>query len=129
MHPTAKDSHDMWRKACDTASKCIAEAKEYIKQRWDKSYMEPDFKEGDRVLVSTLNFNNLEGQKKMRDTFVGLFTIIKMIGKNAVEFKPPEGFSTKHPVFLVSLVKPYFQKKEDKYPSRRKNFTPPKNWK
>ncbi|MBW0527292.1 hypothetical protein O181_067007 [Austropuccinia psidii MF-1] len=27
IHPTAKDLHDMWKKACDTASKCIAEAK------------------------------------------------------------------------------------------------------
>ncbi|MBW0468689.1 hypothetical protein O181_008404 [Austropuccinia psidii MF-1] len=28
IHPTAKDFHDMWNRACDTASKCIAEAKE-----------------------------------------------------------------------------------------------------
>ncbi|MBW0594197.1 hypothetical protein O181_133912 [Austropuccinia psidii MF-1] len=47
--------------------------------------MEPDFKEGDQVLVSTLNFNNLKGPKKMRDSFVGPFTIIKLFGKNAVE--------------------------------------------
>ncbi|MBW0578494.1 hypothetical protein O181_118209 [Austropuccinia psidii MF-1] len=48
IHPTAKYFHDMWRKACDTASKCIAEAKKYNKQRWDKTHMEPDFKEGAR---------------------------------------------------------------------------------
>ncbi|MBW0472243.1 hypothetical protein O181_011958 [Austropuccinia psidii MF-1] len=71
IHHTAKDFHDMWKKACDTAAKCIAEAKEYNKQRWDKSHMEPDSKEGDQVLVSTLNFNNLKGQKKIRDLFVG----------------------------------------------------------
>ncbi|MBW0463618.1 hypothetical protein O181_003333 [Austropuccinia psidii MF-1] len=28
IHHTAKDFHDMWKKACDTAAKCIAEAKE-----------------------------------------------------------------------------------------------------
>ncbi|MBW0544819.1 hypothetical protein O181_084534 [Austropuccinia psidii MF-1] len=33
IHPTAKDFHDMWKKACGTAAKCIAEAKEYNKQR------------------------------------------------------------------------------------------------
>ncbi|MBW0548822.1 hypothetical protein O181_088537 [Austropuccinia psidii MF-1] len=43
--------------------------------------MEPDFKEGDQVLVSTLNFKNLEGPKKMRDSFVEPFTIINMIVK------------------------------------------------
>ncbi|MBW0530172.1 hypothetical protein O181_069887 [Austropuccinia psidii MF-1] len=79
---TAKDFHEMWKRACDTAAKCIAEAKEYNKQRWDKLHMEPDFKEGDQVLV-------------------------------------------KHPVFPVSLVKPYFKTEEDKLPSRKKNATPP----
>ncbi|MBW0544054.1 hypothetical protein O181_083769 [Austropuccinia psidii MF-1] len=32
--------------------------------------MEPDFQEGDQVLVSTLEFNNLKGPKKMRDSFL-----------------------------------------------------------
>ncbi|MBW0582111.1 hypothetical protein O181_121826 [Austropuccinia psidii MF-1] len=115
----------MWKRACDTAAKCIAEAKEYNKQRWDKTHMEPDFKEGDRLLVSTLNFNNLKGPKKMRASFVGPFTIIKLIRKNAVEVRLTEKFSRKHPVFPVSLVKPYFQTEEDKFPSRKKSPTPP----
>ncbi|MBW0478354.1 hypothetical protein O181_018069 [Austropuccinia psidii MF-1] len=63
--------------------------------------MEPDFKEGDQVLVSTLNFNNLKGPKKMIDSFVGPFTIIKLIGENAVE------------------------KGEDRLPCRNKTTTPP----
>ncbi|MBW0584640.1 hypothetical protein O181_124355 [Austropuccinia psidii MF-1] len=87
--------------------------------------MEPDFREGDQVLLSRLSFNNLKGPKKMRDSFLGPFTIIKLIGKNAVEVKLTEEFSRKHPVFLVSLVKPYFQKEEDKFPSKKKNPTPP----
>ncbi|MBW0560735.1 hypothetical protein O181_100450 [Austropuccinia psidii MF-1] len=94
----------MWKRACDTAAKCIAEEKEYNKQRWDKTHMEPDFKEGDQVLVSTLNFNNLKGPKKMRDSFVGPFTIIKLIGKNAVEVKLTKDFCRKHPVFPVTLL-------------------------
>ncbi|MBW0532672.1 hypothetical protein O181_072387 [Austropuccinia psidii MF-1] len=49
IHPTAKDLHDMWKRACDTAARCIAEAKEYNKQRWHKTHMEPDSKEGDQV--------------------------------------------------------------------------------
>ncbi|MBW0572015.1 hypothetical protein O181_111730 [Austropuccinia psidii MF-1] len=115
----------MRKRACDTASKCIAEAKEYNNQRWDKTHMEPDFKEGDHVLVSTLNFNNLKGPNKMRDSFLGPFTIIKLIGKNVVEVKLTEGFSRKRPLFPVGLVKPYFQTEEGKFPSRRKNPTPP----
>ncbi|MBW0517023.1 hypothetical protein O181_056738 [Austropuccinia psidii MF-1] len=87
--------------------------------------MEPDFKEGDLVLVSKLNFNNLKGPKKMRDSVVGPFTIIELIGKNAVEVRLTEKFFRKHPVFPVSLVKPYFQTREDKFPSRKKTKTPP----
>ncbi|MBW0465365.1 hypothetical protein O181_005080 [Austropuccinia psidii MF-1] len=115
----------MWKRDCDTASKCIAEAKEYNKKRWDKSHMKPDFREEDQVLVSTLNFNDLKVPQKMRDSFVGPFTIIKLIGKNAVEVKLTEEFSRKHPVFQVSLVKPYFQTEERKLPSSKKNLTPP----
>ncbi|MBW0506403.1 hypothetical protein O181_046118 [Austropuccinia psidii MF-1] len=125
IHPTAKDFHEMWKRACDTPAKCIAEAKEYNKQRWDKSHMEPDFKKGDQVLVSKLNFNNIKGPKKMRGSFVGPFTIIRLIGENAVEVKLTEEFSRKHPVFPVSLFKPYFQTEEDKLPSRKKKPTPP----
>ncbi|MBW0466539.1 hypothetical protein O181_006254 [Austropuccinia psidii MF-1] len=39
----------MWKNACDTAAKCIAEEKEYNKQMWDKSHIQTDFKEGDQV--------------------------------------------------------------------------------
>ncbi|MBW0531642.1 hypothetical protein O181_071357 [Austropuccinia psidii MF-1] len=67
--------------------------------------MEPDFKEGDQVLVSTLNFNDFKGPKKMRDSFLRPFTIIRLIRKNAVEVKLTEEFSRKHPVFPMSLVK------------------------
>ncbi|MBW0516127.1 hypothetical protein O181_055842 [Austropuccinia psidii MF-1] len=69
--------------------------------------MEPDFKEGDQVLVSTLNFNNLEGLEKVRHSFLGPFNITKLIGKNEV------------------LVKPYYHTEEDKFPSRKKNPNPP----
>ncbi|MBW0523494.1 hypothetical protein O181_063209 [Austropuccinia psidii MF-1] len=87
--------------------------------------MEPYFKEGDQVLVSTLNFNNLRGPKTMRDSFVGPFTIIKLIGRNEVEVKLTDDFSRKHLIFPVSLVKPYFQTEKDKFPSRKRNTTPP----
>ncbi|MBW0485256.1 hypothetical protein O181_024971 [Austropuccinia psidii MF-1] len=114
----------MWKKACETAARCIAESKEYNKQRYDKTHKQPDFREGDQVLVSTLNFNNLKGPKKMRDLFVGPFTIIILIGKNALEVQLIQEFSRKHPVFPVSLVKRYHQTGKDKLPSRRKNPTP-----
>ncbi|MBW0548047.1 hypothetical protein O181_087762 [Austropuccinia psidii MF-1] len=125
IHSTAKDFHDMWKRACETTVKWIPEEKHYNKQRWDKTHMEPDLKEGDEVLVSTLNLNNLQGPKEIRDSFLGPFIIIKLVGKNAVEVKLTEEFSRKQPVFPASLVKPYFQTEEGKFPSRKKKLTPP----
>ncbi|MBW0504038.1 hypothetical protein O181_043753 [Austropuccinia psidii MF-1] len=61
----------------------------------------------------------------MIDSFLGPFTIIKLIGKKAVEVKLTERFSGKHPVFPVSLVKPYFKTEEDKFPCRKRNPTQP----
>ncbi|MBW0467118.1 hypothetical protein O181_006833 [Austropuccinia psidii MF-1] len=43
--------------------------------------------------------------------------------KDAVEVKLTEEFSRKNPVFPVTLLKPYLQTEEDKFPSR-KNPTP-----
>ncbi|MBW0472651.1 hypothetical protein O181_012366 [Austropuccinia psidii MF-1] len=113
IHPTAKDFHDMWKKACDTAAKCISEEKAYNKQRWDKSHIEPDFKEGNEVLVSTLSFKHLKVPKKMRDSFVGTLTIIKFLRKNSVEVKLTEQFSRKHPVFPKSPTPPEIVEVED----------------
>ncbi|MBW0554629.1 hypothetical protein O181_094344 [Austropuccinia psidii MF-1] len=49
---------------------------------------------------------------------------MKLIGKNEVEVKLTAEISRKHPVFPVSLVKPYIQTEEDKLPSRKKMPTP-----
>ncbi|MBW0478835.1 hypothetical protein O181_018550 [Austropuccinia psidii MF-1] len=86
--------------------------------------MESDFKEGDQVLLSTPSFNKLKVPKKVRDSFVQTFNIIELIGKNAVEVRLTEEFCRKHPVFPVSFVKPYFQKGQDRFPSRNRNHTP-----
>ncbi|MBW0482616.1 hypothetical protein O181_022331 [Austropuccinia psidii MF-1] len=47
IHPTENYFHEMWKRECYTAAKCIAEAQEYNKQRYGKTHMEPDFKQGD----------------------------------------------------------------------------------
>ncbi|MBW0583135.1 hypothetical protein O181_122850 [Austropuccinia psidii MF-1] len=52
---------------------------------WDKSHKVPDFKVGDLLLVSTLNFNNIKGPKKLKDSYVGPFVIVALHGTNAVQ--------------------------------------------
>ncbi|MBW0462385.1 hypothetical protein O181_002100 [Austropuccinia psidii MF-1] len=60
----------------------------------------------------------------MRYTFLGPLTIIRLIGKTAVGVQLTKEFPRKHPVFPVSLLKPYHQTGEDKFPSRSKSPTP-----
>ncbi|MBW0471878.1 hypothetical protein O181_011593 [Austropuccinia psidii MF-1] len=103
---TAKDFHDIWKRECDKVARCIAEEKDYNKKRHEKTHKEPEFRKFYQVLVSTLNFDNPKGPKKMRDSFLVSFNIIKLIGTNAVEVKLSEAFSRKYLVFPVSLVKP-----------------------
>ncbi|MBW0471197.1 hypothetical protein O181_010912 [Austropuccinia psidii MF-1] len=47
-----------------------------------------------------------------------------LIGKNSVEVRLTEELFGKHILLTVSLVKPYFQPGEDKFPSRKKTTTP-----
>ncbi|MBW0466795.1 hypothetical protein O181_006510 [Austropuccinia psidii MF-1] len=60
----------------------------------------------------------------MRDSFEGQFTIIRLIRRNTVEVRLMGALSRKHPVFPVSLVKPYHQTGEDYPPSRNKSHNP-----
>ncbi|MBW0555118.1 hypothetical protein O181_094833 [Austropuccinia psidii MF-1] len=77
------------------------------KQKWDKSHKVLDFKVGDLVLVSTFNFNNIKGQKKLKDYHVGAFVIIASHRTNAVQVKLRGELGNKNPTFPLSLIKPH----------------------
>ncbi|MBW0568765.1 hypothetical protein O181_108480 [Austropuccinia psidii MF-1] len=61
------------------------DAFDYAKQKREKSHKVPDFKVGDLVLVSNFNFNDIKGQKKLEDSYVGPFVIVSIHGMNAVQ--------------------------------------------
>ncbi|MBW0569383.1 hypothetical protein O181_109098 [Austropuccinia psidii MF-1] len=79
----------------------------YSKDKWDESHATPDFKVGDLVLVSTTNFNNIKGCRKLKDSFAGPFVIKALYGENAVEVELSKELSNKHPTFPVSFINPY----------------------
>ncbi|MBW0572818.1 hypothetical protein O181_112533 [Austropuccinia psidii MF-1] len=79
----------------------------YAKERWDRIYKPPDFKIGDLVLVSTLNFNYIKGPQKLKDSFSGPFMIKALPGPNAVQLGPTGELMNKHPAFPVSLLRSY----------------------
>ena len=120
VHPTALSFASMLKKAREHATSCIQDAVEYNKTRWDKTHKEPNFKIGDQVLISTKNFNNLQGPRKLQDSFVGPFLVTNLYGPNAVEVILTGEFEKKHPVFPVSLLKKYISADEDKFPATKK---------
>ncbi|MBW0585418.1 hypothetical protein O181_125133 [Austropuccinia psidii MF-1] len=82
----------------------------------------PDFKVGDLVLVSTLNFDYIKGPKKLKDSYVGPFFIVALHGTNAVQVEFSGELQYKHPTFPVSLMKPYQPADKELFPLR--NPTP-----
>ncbi|MBW0498611.1 hypothetical protein O181_038326 [Austropuccinia psidii MF-1] len=94
---------------------------DYEKQKWDKSHKVPDFKVGDLALVSTLNFNNIEGPKKLEDYYVGPFVIVALHGANSAQVELSGELENKRPTFPVSLIKPYQQTDKELFPLRNTN--------
>ncbi|MBW0531165.1 hypothetical protein O181_070880 [Austropuccinia psidii MF-1] len=107
IHPTDFSFKVMLDKVKNLAKQEMNDAFEYAKQRWDKSHEVPDFKVGDLVLVPTLNFNNIKGPNKLKDSFVGTFVLFALHGTNAVQVGLSGELDNKHPTFPVSLIKPY----------------------
>ncbi|MBW0504791.1 hypothetical protein O181_044506 [Austropuccinia psidii MF-1] len=99
IHPTSSSFKLMLDKARHHANRCMKYSFKYEKERWDKSRKTPDFKIGDLVLVLTLNFNNIKGPKKLKDSFAGPFMIKALHGPNAVQLELIGELMNKHPAF------------------------------
>ncbi|MBW0497221.1 hypothetical protein O181_036936 [Austropuccinia psidii MF-1] len=85
IHPTDSRFKVMLDKEKPHEKESMNDAFEYAKEKWGKSHKVPDFKVGDLVLVSILNFNNIKGPKKIKDSYVGHFVIVALHGTNAVQ--------------------------------------------
>ncbi|MBW0487334.1 hypothetical protein O181_027049 [Austropuccinia psidii MF-1] len=82
IHPTASSFKLMLYKARYHANRFMQDSFKCAKEIWDKSNKPPDFKIGDLVLVSTLNFNIIKGPKKLKDSFAGPFMLKALHGPN-----------------------------------------------
>ncbi|MBW0593610.1 hypothetical protein O181_133325, partial [Austropuccinia psidii MF-1] len=99
IHPTASSFKIMLVKERHHASRCMQDSFKYAKERWDKSHKPTDFKIGDLILVSTLNFNNRRGPKKLKYSFSEPFMIKALHGTNAVHLELTGELMNKHPNF------------------------------
>ncbi|MBW0590898.1 hypothetical protein O181_130613, partial [Austropuccinia psidii MF-1] len=69
-----------------------------------------------------LNFNNIKGPKKHKDSYVGPFVIVALHETNAVQVELNGELENKHPMFPVSLIKTYQPADKELFPLR--NPTP-----
>ncbi|MBW0506425.1 hypothetical protein O181_046140 [Austropuccinia psidii MF-1] len=97
----------MLEKARNNANVFMQAFFKYAKEIWDKSHNSPDFKVGDLLLVTTLNFNNIKGPKKLKDSFSVPFMIRELHDLNALQLELTGELINKDPTFPVSLIKPY----------------------
>ncbi|MBW0532344.1 hypothetical protein O181_072059 [Austropuccinia psidii MF-1] len=67
IYPTESRFKFLLDKVRHHENQIITEELEYAKQKWDKSHKTPEFKVGDLILLSTLSFNNIKLQNKLKD--------------------------------------------------------------
>ncbi|MBW0530663.1 hypothetical protein O181_070378 [Austropuccinia psidii MF-1] len=89
------------------ANRFMQDSFKYANKRWDKSHKPPEFKTGDLFLVPTLNFNNIKGPNKLKDSFAIPFMIKPLHGPNYVQLELTSELMNKNPAFPVGLIKPY----------------------
>ncbi|MBW0546985.1 hypothetical protein O181_086700 [Austropuccinia psidii MF-1] len=119
IHPKASSFKIILDKVKNHAKQSMNDAFDYAKQKWDKSHKEPDCKVGDLVLVSTLDFNNIKGPKKLKDSYVGPFVIFALNGINAVQVELSGELENKHSTFPVSLINHYQPAYKKLFPLRK----------
>jgi hypothetical protein len=90
----------------------------------DKNRVEKTLKVGDKVLLSTkyLNLKHSKRSRKLLPKWIGPFEVVQVVGPVAYELKMKPGWRI-HPVFHVSLLKPYRES------GRMQPPPPPLEWK
>ncbi|MBW0461626.1 hypothetical protein O181_001341 [Austropuccinia psidii MF-1] len=107
IHPAESSFQLILDKARHHEKRCMHDFFKYAKERWDKIHEPADFKVGDLVLVSNLNFKNIKAPMKLKDSFAGPFMIKALHGPNAWQLELTGELMNKHPNFPVSLIKTY----------------------
>ncbi|MBW0498277.1 hypothetical protein O181_037992 [Austropuccinia psidii MF-1] len=107
INPKSSSFKIILDKAEHHANRFMQDSFKYAKERCDKIHKPPALKVGDFVLVSTPNFNNIKGPKKLKDSFSGPFMIKALHGPDTVQLELTGELMNKHPDFPVSLISPH----------------------
>ncbi|KAK3010615.1 hypothetical protein RJ639_010791 [Escallonia herrerae] len=118
--PRAISFSEEWRQNIDLAHSYLEKAARRMKKHADKNRRSQEFNVGDKVMVKLLQQDRkfLRGRdSRLLQKYEGPLTIVKKIGKMAYKVDPPPWWSRQlHPVFHVSMLKPFYEDTAD--PSR-----------
>ncbi|KAK3043840.1 hypothetical protein RJ639_000539 [Escallonia herrerae] len=118
--PRAISFSEEWRQNIDLAHSYLEKAARRMKKHVDKNKRSQEFNVGDKVMVKLLPQDRkfLRGRdSRLLQKYEGPLTIVKKIGKMAYKVDPPHWWSRQlHPVFHVSMLKPFYEDTAD--PSR-----------
>ncbi|KAK2985560.1 hypothetical protein RJ640_015196 [Escallonia rubra] len=118
--PRAISFSEEWRQNIDLAHSYREKAARRMKKHADKNRRSQEFNVGEKVMVKLLPQDRkfLRGRdSRLLQKYEGPLTIVKKIGKMAYKVDPPNWWSHQlHPVFHVSMLKPFYEDTVD--PSR-----------
>ncbi len=105
--PAAEQFADTMAHTIEDTKKNLLKAQEQMKAQADKHRADaPVYSPGDKVWLSTENLRLTRASKKLTEKFIGPFSVVEMVGSNAVKLKLPKTMKI-HPVVNISRVKPY----------------------
>ncbi|MBW0529243.1 hypothetical protein O181_068958 [Austropuccinia psidii MF-1] len=122
IHQNASSVKLLLNKESCNSNESMTDAFGYAKQKWDKVHNTTEFKVGDLILASTLKFENMKGQKKLKYSFEGPFIIKAFYGTDEVQVELTGELENKYPSFPVILINNGTSSKEELFPFR--NETP-----
>src|SRR5882724_4318323 len=95
-------------KATEEACSALAQAADNMAQFYDANCREaPLYEVGDRVWLNGHNITTTQPTKKLDHKWLGPYPIEKVISRSTYRLKLPLSFGQTHPVFLVTLLRPY----------------------
>jgi hypothetical protein len=105
--PSLVSAFESIHQAIELASTNMRSAQDRQAFYANKGRKEHSFTTNQLVLLSSKNIKQVgKNKRKLFPKYLGPFEIIRMVGKNAAQLKLPSNWSI-HPVFHVSLLRPY----------------------